>query len=146
MDVITRDTLKRWSTAIVAQVEPDDVFVVEDVFKASLKDWREAVAQDEGRFWGGAELSTFAAVVGPFLLAFFGDVIKDVVKDGAKKAVGALLDRVLKREAKADEAARLRGEINAAIDKSRFTAEQKKTLRDGFQTFFNKVGGELPKA
>ncbi|HEV2603427.1 MAG TPA: hypothetical protein VGU24_07185 [Microvirga sp.] len=146
METITQETVKDWATAIVAEIEPDDIFVVEDGFKATPEDWHRADAQDEGRFVDGVEVSTFAAMVVPFLLGFFGDVAKDVVKDVAKKAVGALLDRFLKREATSDETARLQGEIDVAIAKSRFTAEQKRTLRDGFEALFAKLGSDSTPA
>jgi hypothetical protein len=139
VEELDRDTLKRWATSIVVQVEPEDLFVVEDGFKALPEDWHRAVVQDEGKFVGGADLATFAAMVVPFLLGFFGDVMKDVVKDQAKKAVGALLDRVLKRKATADEAERLRDEINAAVGNSRFSRAQKATLRAGFEKMFAKL-------
>src|SRR5687768_5688879 len=120
MDEINRDIVKGWAIAIVGWVEPDDVFVVEDGFDVLADDWHKARSQDEGRFIGGPEVATFAAMVAPFLLGFFGDVAKDVVKDQAKKAFGSLLDRVLKRNAESDDIEKLRQEIGAAVDRSRF--------------------------
>ncbi|MBE0550501.1 MAG: hypothetical protein IH627_23135 [Rubrivivax sp.] len=134
-----RDTLKQLATDIVTQVEPDDVFVIEDTFDALITDWHRAVSQDEGRFIGGAEIATFAAAVVPFLLTFLGDVAKDVVKDQAKKAAGALLDKLLKRQASADEATRLRTEIEVAIAKSKVTRKQKNILNAGFDILFGKL-------
>lgn len=134
-----RDTLKQLATDIVTQVEPDDVFVVDDNFDALIADWHRAVSQDEGRFIGGAEIATFAAAVVPFLLTFLGDVAKDVVKDQAKKAAGALLDKLLKRQASADEATRLRTEIEVAIAKSKVAREQKDVLNAGFDVLFSKL-------
>lgn len=134
-----RDTLKQLATDIVTQVEPDDVFVIEDTFDALITDWHRAVSQDEGRFIGGTEIATFAAAVVPFLLTFLGDVAKDVVKDQAKKAAGALLDKLLKRQASADEATRLRTEIEVAIAKSKVTREQKNVLNAGFDILFGKL-------
>ena len=134
-----RETLKQWATDIVTLVEPDDVFVVEDNFDALITDWHRAVSQDEGRFIGGAEVATFAAVVVPFLLTFLGDVAKDVVKDQAKKAAGTLMDKLLHRKASADEAARLKTEIEVAIAKSKVTREQKDVLNAGFNALFGKL-------
>lgn len=134
-----RDTLKRLATDIVAQVEPDDVFVVEDNFDALITDWHRAVSQDEGRFIGGVQIATFAAAVVPFLLTFLGDVAKDVIKDQAKKAAGTLLDKLLKRQASADEATRLRTEIEVAIAKSTVAREQKDVLNAGFDVLFSKL-------
>jgi hypothetical protein len=139
METIDRATVKGWAVAIVGQVEPGDTFVVEDGFDALADDWHSATSQDEGRFVGGAEVATFAAMVTPFLLELFGDVVKDVVKDQAKKVFGSLLDRVLKRNASSDETEKLRREIAAAVDKSRFTASQKARLRAGFETMFAKL-------
>lgn len=72
-------------------VEPDDAFVIDEGFDTLVEDWHRVSAQEEGRFVGGAEISTFAAVLVPSLLGLFGDVAKDVVKDQAKKATGAPL-------------------------------------------------------
>lgn len=134
-----QEALKRLATEIVTQVEPDDVFVVEDNFDAMITDWHRAVSQDEGRFIGGAEIATFAAAVVPFLLTFLGDVAKDVIKDQAKKAAGPLLDKLLKRRASADEAQRLRTEIEVAIAKSKVAREQKDVLNAGFDILFSKL-------
>jgi hypothetical protein len=134
-----RDLLKQRAVDIVVQVEPDDVFVVEDNFDALVDDWHRAVSQDEGRFIGGAEVATFAAAVVPFLLTFLGDVAKDVVKDQAKKAAGALLDKLLRRQARTDEAVRLRAELEVAIAKSKVTREQKDILRSGFDVLVEKL-------
>jgi hypothetical protein len=139
MEEINRDTVKGWAIEIVGQVAPDDTFVVEDGFDALADDWHKAVSQDEGRFIGGAEVATFAAMVTPFLLGLFGDVVKDVVKDQTKKAFGSLLDRVLKRNASVGEIEKLRRDIAAAVDKSRFNAAQKAKLRAGFETMFAKL-------
>lgn len=137
---IDRQKLKHWARDMVAQVEPDDVFVVEEGFDSLLEAWHAAVAQDEGRFAGGAEAATFAGIIVPFLFGFFGDVAKDVVKDQAKKAVGKLIDKLLDRKASDDDASRLRDEIEAAISKSRFSTQQKETLRAGFGNLFAKLG------
>ena len=102
MTEINREQVKEWAIAIVNEVEPEDVFVVQDGYDALVEEWHRADAQDEGRLIGGAEVATFAAMVVPFLLGFFGDVAKDVVKDQAKKLVGGLLDRILKRRATAE--------------------------------------------
>ncbi|MGJ7484490.1 hypothetical protein ACSFA2_04500 [Variovorax sp. LT2P21] len=134
-----QESLKRLSTDIVTLVEPDDVFVVEDNFDAMITDWHRAVSQDEGRFIGGAEIATFAAAVVPFLLTFLGDVAKDVIKDQAKKAAGTLLDKLLKRQASADEATHLRTEIEVAIAKSKVAREQKDVLNAGFDVLFSKL-------
>ena len=134
-----RETLKRLATGIVAQVEPDDTFVIEDNFDALITDWHHAVSQDEGRFIGGAEIATFAAALIPFLLTFLGDVAKDVVKDQAKKAAGGLLDKLLRRQASADEAQHLRTEIEVAIAKSKVAREQKDVLNAGFDILFSKL-------
>lgn len=134
-----QESLKRISTDIVTLVEPDDVFVVKDNFDAMITDWHRAVSQDEGRFIGGAEIATFAAAVVPFLLTFLGDVAKDVIKDQAKKAAGTLLDKLLKRQASADEATRLRMEIEVAIAKSKVARQQKDVLNAGFDVLFSKL-------
>jgi len=139
MNDIDRDTVKTWAIQIVAEVEPEDTFVIEQGFDALASDWHKASSQDEGRFIGGPELATFAALVTPFLLGLLGDVVKDVVKDQAKKATGSLLDRVLKRNASADETEKLRRQVTAAVDKSRFNAAQKATLRSGFEKMFAKL-------
>lgn len=134
-----RDALRRLATEIVTQVEPEDVFVVQDNFDALITDWHRAVSQDEGRFIGGSEIATFAAALVPFLLTFLGDVAKDVVKDQAKKAAGALLDKVLQQKASTDEATRLRTEIEVAIAKSKVAREQKDVLNAGFDELFRKL-------
>lgn len=134
-----RDMLKRLATDIVTQVEPEDVFVIEDNFDALITDWHRALSQDEGRFIGGPEIATFAAAVIPFLLTFLGDVAKDVVKDQTKKAAGALLDKLLKQQASANEATRLRTEIEVAIAKSKVAREQKDVLNAGFDVLFSKL-------
>jgi hypothetical protein len=140
MTEVNRDNVKKWALAIVNEVEPDDAFVVEDGFDALVEEWHRADAQDEGRLIGGAEVATFAALVAPFLLAFFGDVAKDVVKDRVKSAVGALLDRVLDRRAtKDDDVESLRKDITAAINKSRFSSTEKAKLESGFAKLFAKV-------
>jgi hypothetical protein len=140
MTEVDRENLKKWALAIVTEVEPDDVFVVEDGFDALVEEWQRAGAQDEGRFIGGAEVATFAAMVAPFLLAFFGDVAKDVVKDRVKTTVGSLLDRVLDRRATKDDVEVLRKDITAAINKSRFSSAEKAKLEAGFAKLFTRVG------
>ena len=140
MAEIDRATLKRWAKAIVNEVEPDDAFVIEDNFDALLDEWHAARSQDEGRFIGGPEVAAFAGVVGPFLLGFFGDVAKDVVKDQSKKLLGLLIDKFLARRSSADEATRLHRELEAAIAKSRFAPTQKEVLRRGFDDLFTRVG------
>ena len=47
MTEIDREQVKEWAIAIVNEVEPDDVFVVEDGYVPSLR-WHRADAQDEG--------------------------------------------------------------------------------------------------
>jgi hypothetical protein len=136
---INREQLKAWAIAIVSELEPADVFVVEDGYDALVEDWHRADAQDEGRLIGGAEIATFAGMIVPFLLGFFGDVAKDVVKDQAKKLVGELLDRVLKRHATKDDAETLRVEISAAIGKSRFSPAEKAKLQIGFARMLTKL-------
>lgn len=136
MTEINREQVKDWAIAIVNEVEPEDVFVVEDGYDALVEDWHAADAQDEGRLIGGAEVATFAAMVAPFLLAFFGDVAKDVVEDQAKTMIGGLLERVLRRRATVDDADALRTEINAAIGKSRFSPAEKAKLQAGFAKMF----------
>ena len=140
MTEVNRENLKKWALAIVTEVEPDDAFVVEDGFDALVEEWHRADTQDEGRFIGGAEVATFAAMVAPFLLAFFGDVAKDVVKDRVKTAVGALLDRVLDRRATKDDVEALRKEVTSAINKSRFSSAEKAKLEAGFAKLFGWVG------
>lgn len=139
MTEINRQQVKDWAIAIVNEVEPEDTFVVDDGYDALVEEWHRADAQDEGRLIGGAEVATFAAMVVPFLLGFFGDVAKDVVKDQAKKLVGSLLDRVLKRRATADDAEALRTEIDKAIGKSRFSPAEKAKLLAGFAKMFAKL-------
>jgi hypothetical protein len=104
-----------------------------------VDEWHRAHAQDEGRFFGEAEIATFAAMVAPFLLAFFGDVAKDVVKDKVKTAVGSLLDRVLDRRATKDDVEKLRKEVTTAINKSRFSSAEKAKLEAGFAKLYAKV-------
>jgi hypothetical protein len=141
-DDISRDRLKDWALAIVAEVEPDDKFVVEEGFDALLEDWHKAEAQDEGKFAAelGLATATFAGLVVPFLLGLLGDVVKDVVTDQAKKAIGALIDKLLARRASASEAAQLQSAIEASIAKSKFSAGQKKTLSVGFEELLAKLG------
>lgn len=126
--------------AIVSEVEPDNVFVVEDCFDSLAEDWHRARSQDEGRFEDGLVATTFAAVVVPFLFSFFGDVLKDIVKDQAKKAAGRLIENLLQRKASNEEVASVEAEIYQAIDRSRFSADEKTTLRNGFTTLFAKLG------
>ena len=142
MQEIHRGTVKAWATEIVSHVEPDDVFVVRDGFDDLAENWHTAEVQDEGRFVGGLDGTAFAGVVVPFLLTLFGDVVRDVVKDAAKRAVGTLLEKLLKRQASPDETSRLRLEIEAAIHRSRFTEVQKRTLRAGFDDLFAKLAPE----
>jgi hypothetical protein len=140
VETIDLVVLKTWALAMVAEVEPDDTFVVEDNFDGLVNDWHIARAQNEGRFVDTADVATFAGAIVPFLLVFFGDVAKDVVKDQAKKAAGALLEKLLAGKTNRDEAARLSSEIEAAIAESGFSKEQKETLRAGFRKLFAKVG------
>lgn len=139
MTEIDREQVKEWAIAIVNEVEPADVFVVEDGYDALVEEWHRADSQDEGRFIGAGEVATFAAVVVPFLLGFFGDVAKDVVKDQVKQAAGDLLDRILKRRAAPGDAEKLRTEITAAIGKSRFSLEEKVKLQAGFDRMLVKL-------
>lgn len=129
MTEINREQVKEWAIAIVNEVEPEDVFLVEDGYDALVEEWHRAETQDEGRLIGGPEVATFAAMAVPFLLGFFRDVAKDVVKDQVKTAVGGLLDRILKRRATADDAETLRTEINTAIGKGRFSSAEKAELQ-----------------
>lgn len=131
--------IKQWAIAIVNEVQPEDIFVVEDGYEALVEEWYRADAQDEGRLVGGAEVATFAGMIVPFLLGFFGDVAKDTAKDQAKKAIGGLLDRVLKRRATTDDAEGLRREIGTAIEKSRFSPAEKAKLHAGFAKMFAKL-------
>jgi hypothetical protein len=142
-NTIDRATLKRWALAMVTEVEPEDTFVIEDNFDGLVDDWHLAQAQDEGRFVGAAEAATFAGLIVPFLLAFFGDLAKDIVKDQAKKAAGALIEKLMARRANSDEISRLRGEIEAVVARSRFSKEQKEILLAGFRELFAKVGGAV---
>lgn len=139
MTDIDREQVKAWALAIVGEVEPADVFIVEDGFDALVDEWHRADAQDEGRFIGIDDAATFTALVVPFLLGFFGDIAKDVVKDQVKKAVGDLLDGMLKRRATASDAEKLRNEITAAISKSRFSLAEKTKLQAGFDKMFVKL-------
>ncbi len=139
MTEIDRGQVKEWAIAIVNEVEPADAFVVEDGYDALVDEWRRADSQDEGRFIGAGEVATFAAMVVPFLFGLFGDVAKDVVKDKVKKAVGDLLDRVLKRCAAPGDAEKLRTEIITAISKSRFSLEEKVRLQAGFDEMLVKL-------
>lgn len=139
MDEISKDDMRRWAVELVTIVEPDDVFVVEDGFDDIVANWHKARPQDEGKFIGGAEIASFAALVIPFLLGFFGDVAKDVIKDQAKKATGALVEKVLGKKATGDESTRLKSEIELAIAKSKFSSDQKAVLTSGFGKLFAKV-------
>lgn len=139
MTDIDREQVKEWAIAIVSEVEPEDVFVVEDGYDALVDEWHRADAQDEGRLIGGPEVATFAAMVVPFLLGFFGDVAKDVVKDQVKRAVGGLFDGILKRRANTGDAEKLRNEITTAIGKSRFSLAEKAKLQAGFDKMFVKL-------
>jgi hypothetical protein len=140
MKDIDASDMKRWAVEIVDEVSPEDSFVVEQGFDAIATNWYRADTHDEGRFIGAAELGTFAALVVPFLIGFIGDVVKDVIKDAAKKALGAELDKLLKRKTSPEESQRLKAEVLAAIDKSRFTTGDKATLRTGFDVLFARVG------
>lgn len=140
MEGASTSDIKRWAVGIVAEVSPEDTFVVEEGFDSLASDWDTAVAQDEGRFISGAEIGTFAALIVPFLMGFFGDLAKDVVKDAAKRAIGPQIDRLLGRKADAEDVRRLKGEVKTAIEKSRFPAAEKKTLQAGFDSLFAKIG------
>lgn len=65
MDEISKDDMRRWAVELVAIVEPDDVFVVQDGFDDIVANWHKARSQDEGKFIGGAEIASFAALVIP---------------------------------------------------------------------------------
>lgn len=136
---IDRAQVRQWAIAIVKEVEPDDAFVVEDGYDGLVDAWHRADAQDEGRLVGGIDAATFAAMVVPFLLGFFGDVAKDVVKDQVKTVVGDLLDRVLKRRATRGDAEALGVAVEAAIAKSRFSPVEKARLRTGFDRMLAKL-------
>jgi hypothetical protein len=133
------DNLQRIAVKIVERVSPQDVFVVRDGFSSLAADWNRASSQNEGRFIGGPEIATFAAIVVPFLVGFLGDIAKDVAKDEIKKDITALLEKLLDRHTNADETARLRSEIEAAISSSGFSNAQKDTLRFGFIQLFSKL-------
>jgi hypothetical protein len=139
--------LKREAIAIVEQVEPDDVFVVEDGFDAMVDAWNKASAQDEGRFGGVEGLATFAAIITPFLVGLFEDYIKDfakdvakdLAKDQAKKRLTALIDRLLGRKSESDEGNDIRTDIDVAIAKSKFSPKQKEILMRGFEKLLGNV-------
>mgnify|MGYP003388426834 CR=1 FL=1 len=125
--------------AIVAEVEPDDAFAVEENFEALAADWDNAKAQNEGRFVGGEELATFAAVIVPFLVAFVGDVATDLAKERIKRSARTLFEKVLARRGEARELTQLRGQIEAAVHDSRFSKKQKEILRQGFGKLLAKL-------
>lgn len=139
MDEISKYDMRRWAVELVTIVEPDDVFVVQDGFDDIAANWHKARPQDEGRFIGGAEIASFAALVIPFLLGFFGDVAKDVIKDQAKKATGALIEKVLGKKSTGDERALLKSEIELEIARSKFSPDQKAVLINGFSDLFAKL-------
>lgn len=126
-DAIDHATIERWASAIVAVVAPDEARPRSDT---------PAHPPAESL----AELTSFGALLVPFLIGFFGDVAKDVVKDQAKKAVGRLLQAQLDRKANRDDASRLASEIDAAIAASALSDQQKKTLRSGFKELLRKLG------
>ena len=134
---IRKAITKQQALALVGAVAPDDVFVVEDGFDAMAEHWDQAIAQDEGRFSGAEALSTFSALIVPFLLGLLVDTSKDVVKDQAKKAVSRLVDKHLKRSGATDELQATQKAIDTAIESSDLNAEQKQTLRDGFVTVYS---------
>ncbi len=134
-----RNTIRQWATAIVSEVEPADGFIVRDNFDGLASAWSQAKPRDEGRFFGGAEVAPFAALIVPFLLGFVGDVTKGIVTDHAKKAVRKYLDKLLAHTIGREEADRLAMQINTAIDDSRFSDAEKKMLRDGFDKLFRRV-------
>lgn len=140
MEQIGRNELKDLAYQIITIVEPADAFVIEEGFDDIVENWHHARPQDEGRFIGGAELASFAALVVPFLLGFLGDVAKDVIKDQAKRGTAALMQKLFAKKATSDEAGRLKSEIEGAIAKSGFSTEQKTALTDGFGTLFKTVG------
>lgn len=139
-DDATRETITALATEIVGQVEPENIFVVEDSADALPEDLLRADAQDEGRFMGGGDASVFAALVIPFLMGFVGRVAEDVAKDQAKKIFARLLDKVVKRKATAAaDTAKLKSDIYGAIAKSRFSRQQRDTLVAGFEKLFAKL-------
>ncbi|TPN82559.1 hypothetical protein FJ987_16450 [Mesorhizobium sp. CU2] len=135
MDKIGNEDMRRRAVDLVMIVEPEDAFVVEEGFDDIVDNWHKARPQDEGKFIGGAEVASFAALVIPFLLGFFGNV----AKDQAQRASGALLDKVLGRTATEDESTRLKSEIELAIVKSKFSSDQKAVLIAGFGNLFARV-------
>ena len=131
--------MKGWATGIARIVAPDDAFVIEDGFDGIARHWHEATAQEEGRFIGGADISPFVALLVPFLVGVFADVTKDVAKEGAKKLLGSLMDKLLRRQASHTELSQFRAEVQAALLRSRFSDQQRRTLADGFDDLLVEV-------
>ncbi len=138
-DELQKSIVKQQAISLVELVAPDDVFVVEEGFDAMAAHWDQAVAQDEGRFSGAEVLSTFSALIAPFLLGLLVDTAKDVVKDQAKKAVSRLVDKHRQNRAPSDDLQSTRKAIDTAIEQSKLTTEQKQTLRDGFGDIYVKL-------
>jgi hypothetical protein len=136
---VDRGELKQWAIAIVSEVSPEDVFVVEDGFDELMENWTSSQSQDEGRFIGGHEIAHFAAIVGPFLLGFLTDVTKDVAKDQAKKLVERALGKLRTRQATTEDRAELTRELKAAVARARYSDAQKKVLLEGFDKLVRKV-------
>lgn len=138
-DELQKSIVKQQAISLVELVAPDDVFVVEEGFDAMAAHWDQAIAQDEGRFSGAEVLSTFSALIAPFLLGLLVDTAKDVVKDQAKKAVSRLVDKHRQNRAPSDDLQSTRKAIDTAIEQSKLTTEQKQTLRDGFGDIYVKL-------
>src|SRR5579871_1829996 len=103
--------LRELTISIVRIVSPDDAFVVEDGYDDLVDNWNSARSQNEGRFIGGAEVATFAALAVPFLAAFFGDIAKDVAKDVIKNELSALVQNFLNHKPNTGGEGRVKIEI-----------------------------------
>ena len=137
---LDRSTIKRWATDIVAQVEPGDVFVIEENFDGISSAWSKARPTDEGRFFGEAEIPAFAGIIVPFLLGWFGEILKDIAANHAKRTIAMLLDKFVARETTNEETKKLRCEIYSAINNSSFPSSHKDVLKEGFDRLLPKIG------
>lgn len=135
-----RSGIKDLAKAIVKITDPGDVFVIEDGFDDIADNWFKARGQDEGHFLGGIEIAGFVSLIVPFLLGIFADTAKGIITDQAKRAINYLLDRVLTKTATTEEAANLGTEMDDLIAKSRYSDEQKKTLKLGFKKLLASMG------
>lgn len=129
---IDRATLKRWTVAIVTEVEPSGAAVVEEHFDALADAGHVAHGHDES-LAKAAESAPFAAALVPFLLTFVGGVGKDIT------GIGALIEKFLGGKADVDEATRLKAEIDATVAKSPFSHQQQDELRTGFEALFERL-------